>query len=82
MSDSGFSSISAEITGGLGIGDITYGDSESEESQQEDEEDEEGGTARVYRGDGDKLEFIYNSNSSVTVTVSEKNRESIITKLR
>lgn len=40
----------AEITGGLGIGDITYGDSESEESQQEDEEDEEGGTARVYRG--------------------------------
>jgi len=39
----------AEMTGGLGINDITYGNSESEESQHEDE-GEEGGTARIYRG--------------------------------
>jgi len=39
----------AEIKGVLGIGDITYGESESEESHDEDEE-EEGGTARVYHG--------------------------------
>jgi len=38
----------ADLTGGLGIGDITYGDSESEEELEDEEE--EGGTARVFRG--------------------------------
>jgi len=44
----------AEMTGGLGIGDITYANSESEESNHEDEEDDEGGVRRVYRGRGRK----------------------------